>query len=245
MLVRDPELPLQAATNPVCSRKRRELLLFAAALAAGAACQGTPDAQQFQIDIRVESDPGKPLGGAKIIQGNHEHGQTAADGHVRLALSGTPGEVVPLHVACPSGYASPDEPLSVMLRGLVGQTALPRYRATCSALSRSLVIAVRAKNGTDLPLIHQGREIARTDADGAAHALLTVAPAEHVTLALDTSATNKGLLRPRSPEFTLVMPGRDDVAVFDQTFTLEQPIVKRRGGRAAPLGPTPILPGSR
>lgn len=233
MPTRNPQLPLRAALS---------CLLLSAALAA---CEQTPAAAQFQIDIQVESDPGKPLAGAKILQDDREHGQTGADGHVRLALSGPPGEVVTLHVTCPSGYAAPEETLSVMLRSLVGQASTPRYHASCLPLSRSLVVAIRTKNGADLPVMHQGREIARTDGEGTAHALLTVTPAEHVSLALDTSAANKALLRPRNPEFTMVMPGRDHVAVFDQSFTIEQPVVKKRRVHAEPLGPTQILPGQR
>jgi hypothetical protein len=220
---------------------------FVAALAASwLGCHSQPAAQQFAVDIQVESDPGKPLAAAKIVRGEREYGQTGADGHLRLELSGPPGEVLTLNVVCPSGYASPDEALSVALRTLVGDSALPRYRALCPPHSRSLVVAVRAKNGPDLPVLHQGREIARTDADGTAHVLLTAEPTEHVTLALDTSAPNKKALLPRSPEFTLVMPGRDEVAVFNPAFTLPAPAVKKvRAQAPQPLGPTPILPGSR
>ena len=103
---------------------------------------------------------------------------------------------------------------------------------------RSLVVAVRAKNGPNLPVKYLGRELARTDAEGVAHALLKVAPSEQVTLVLDTSDPAHERLRPKNPEYTLVMRARDEVAVFDQTFTL-QPLPR---AKAKALQPTPIGP---
>lgn len=198
--------------------------------------------QRFDVDVRVESDPSKPLESVGILQGSAELGRTAADGSVRVALRGRNGDVVSLRVACPEGYASPDKPLSITLRPLVGSSVVPQYRAQCEPLLRTLVVAVRAKNGGNLPVKHLGREIARTDADGTAHALLKVPASEQVTLMLDTATPERERLRPKSPEFTLVMPARDQLAVFDQSFTEAAPPVSKRKPKAtAPvLGPIKI-----
>lgn len=206
---------------------------------AGCATASGSGAQRFEVDVRVESDPAKPLAAVGIMQGSAELGRTAADGSVRVALRGSNGDVVSLRVACPEGYASPDKPLSITLRTLVGSSVVPQYRAQCEPLVRTLVVAVRAKGRANVPIKHLGREIARTDADGTAHALLKVPPSEQVTLVLDTAAPERERLRPKSPEFTLVMPPRDQVAVFDQTFTeLPPPAAKRK--RAAPRANGPV-----
>lgn len=208
-----------------------------------ASCSSASDSttQPFAINVRVESDPAKPLAGARIVHGSNVLGRTAADGSVRVALRGKSGEVVALRVACPDGFASPEQTLAITLRPLVGPAVVPQYRARCEPLLRTLVVAVRAKGGSDLPIKHMGREIARTDAQGAAHALLQVPPSEQVTLVLDTSAQDRERLRPKSPEFTLTMPASDQLAVFDQTFSEAlPPIVKHRQHRAAPLGPVKI-----
>jgi hypothetical protein len=210
-------------------------------LGCGAGSSSGESGPRFQIDVRVESDPGKPLAAVKVLQGETALGSTADNGTVRITLGGHNGDVLTLRVACPADYASPDKPLSVTLRPLVG-ASVPLYRAQCQPLLRSLVVAVRAKGGAGLPVKHLGREVARTDAEGTAHVLLQVPPAEQITLVLDTSEPSHERLRPQSPEFTLVMPARDEVAVFDQTFSeLAPPRPKARPrGPAQPVGPIKI-----
>jgi hypothetical protein len=89
-----------------------------------------------------------------------------------------------------------------------------------------------------LPVTYRGREIARTDASGAAHVLLKSAPKEPVTLVLDTSGETQ--LRPKNPELNLEMPFEDKLVVFDQSFTRDAPLVKRAAKPRGSLGPTPI-----
>ena len=235
-------LLLRAAAPSSLRLGNPRLLMLVAWFAAGCATAGSGSgAQRFDVDVRVESDPSKPLPAAGIVQGSAELGRTAADGSVRVSLRGRNGDVVSLRVACPEGYASPDKPLSVTLRPLVGTSVVPEYRARCEPLLRTLVVAVRAKGGAGLPVKHLGREIARTDADGAAHALLQVPPSEQITLVLDTAAPERERLRPKSPEFTLMMPARDQVAVFDQTFTeIAPPVIKRKPQAPKVVGPVKI-----
>jgi hypothetical protein len=220
--------------------------LMGFATGCGAVSSATPSVQRYEIDVRVESDPSKPLAAVGIRQGSNELGRTDAAGSARVALAGKNGDVVTLNVACPEGYASPEEPMSITLRLLLDKSVVPQYRAQCQPLMRSLVVAVRAKGGANLAVKHLGREIARTDAEGVAHALLKVSPAEQVTLVLDTSGPEHERLRPKSPEFSLMMPARDDVAVFDQTFSeLVPPAVKKKREAPAVLGPVKIEAPSR
>ena len=209
------------------------------------ACDGASQSHRaelkFQVEVSVESDPGEALAGAVIARAGRELGRTAQQGTIRLALGGQSGDTIALEVRCPDGYASPDKPLQVSLRPLVGDV-VPRYRAHCQALVRSLVVAIRAKGGSDVPVKYHGREIARTDAEGSAHALLRVPPREPITFVLDTGAPAHAQLRPKSPEFTVNMPARDEVAVFDQTFTTEAPPRPKSTGRVrqASTGPVKI-----
>lgn len=238
----------EAAPTPQPAVDNRRLSLWVALLltGCGTVASGAAGTQRYEVDVRVESDPAKPLAAVGILQGGKELGRTAQDGSARVILGGRNGDVVSLQVACPDGYAPVDKPLTVTLRPLVGASVVPQYRARCEPLSRSLVIAVRAKGGPNLPLTHLGREIARTDAEGAAHALLKVSPAEQVTLVLDTSCEGCDRLRPKSPELTLLMPARDEVAVFDQAFSEEvPPVAKRRSHARRAFGPIKIEAPSR
>jgi hypothetical protein len=184
-----------------------------------AASSGNTELHRFELAVRVESDPGKAIAAARLYQGGTIAAHTAADGIARVVLTGHNGDNVMLRVACPEGYVSPSKPLSISLRPLVSHGLTPTYHASCQPLLRTLVVAVRVKGaaGTNLPLKHLGLEIARTDAEGTAHALLEVPPTESVTLVLDTTDAQR--LRPKSPEFRVIMPAHDRIAVFDQAFT--------------------------
>jgi hypothetical protein len=215
------------------------LCSYLAAAGCAETASGAAAMRQFRIEVGVESDPGEAVAGASIARDGRELGRTGASGSVQLSLDGRAGDVVALQVTCPADYASPDKAVSVTLRTLVGGL-VPKYRAQCQPVVRSLVVAVRAKGGANLPVRYHGREIARTDAEGAAHTLLKVAPAEQVTLVLDTSDPTRARLRPNNPEFTVIMPPRDEVAVFDQTFTEPPPPPAKRAAPPRPLGPQKI-----
>jgi hypothetical protein len=201
---------------------------FAGVLAACTPAQGP----RYDILVRVESDPGRPLAGTKLMRGGALAGTSDARGMIPLQLAGAAGETVELEAACPSGHRSPDKALRVVLRPLVDRDRKPEYHVACPPLLRSLVVSVRAQNGPGLPVKYLGREIARTDASGAAHALLKVMPEETVTVTLDTSAPEHAALMPQNPELKLTMPARDDVVLFDQTFT--RPEAARKAKRERP-----------
>jgi hypothetical protein len=194
-------------------------------------------APHFELTVRVESDPGQPLAGAAIVRDGRTLAQTDAQGLAQLQLAGAPGERVPLQVSCPHGYRSPDKPLSIALKPLVEHGRRPQYRAVCLPLLRSVVVAVRAQNGPNLPVKYLGKEIARTDPAGACHALLKVAPGETVTLTLDTSSAEHARLMPQSPELRLTVPERDELIVFEQTFKREpeKRAPRKKQERAGPI----------
>lgn len=191
----------------------------------------------FDVLVRVEADPGRPLAGANLVREGRSLAQTDARGMAQLHLAGAPGDLVQVQVDCPSGHRSPDKLLAITLKPLLERGRKPEYRVACPPLLRSVVVAVRAQNGANLPVKYLGKEIARTDGAGACHALLKVAPGETVTLTLDTSAAEHAQLMPQNPELKLTVPERDEVVVFDQTFS--RPLDKPRR-RPKQRGPTRI-----
>lgn len=182
----------------------------------------TPPAQRLGALVRVESDPGIPLEGAQVMFDGHELGRSDARGLLTLELSGPPGEQVALEVRCPAGHRAPKPTLMVTLRTNSDPTRRPEYRAECRPELRTLVVAVRAQNAPFVPVLHLGKEVARTDAQGAAHARLRLHPDESIELQLDTSAGDHRQLRPKSPGFSFTMPDRDEVVLFDQSFAVEK-----------------------
>jgi hypothetical protein len=207
------------------------------------ACEGKVR-PTYHIVVRVESDPGTPLSGAELSREGRRLATTDDHGMLTATLKGNPGDKIPLTVACPAGYRTPLEPLSVLLRAAAERGKHPEFRVRGPPLTRNLVVAVRATNGPDLPLRYLGQEIARTDATGAAHALLRAAPGDALALTLDTSAPEHAQLMPQHPELKINVPERDELVVFDQTFTRPKPKIKRHKRLtpppAEPVGPVRI-----
>jgi hypothetical protein len=154
-------------------------------------------------------------------------------------LVGLEGETANLRVVCPEDHAPSAAPIRVVLRSLASTSAVPRYKALCPPLLHNLVVAVRAQQGANLPLRYRGREVARTDAAGAAHVLLKVPAKDAVSLVLDTSTDAQ--LRPKSPELSLDMPAEDKLVLFDKTFHREVRETRRTAKPPrANMGPRPI-----
>lgn len=199
---------------PICFVLRSWPLLALALSLTG--CDAPPLVHDYEVTLVVSGDPGTPLADVEVSQGSERIGRSGPDGTVHLLLRGREGRAVALRVQCPEGYRSPSEPISIVLRRLGESGVHPEWRVRCEPLLRSLVIAVRAEGGANLPVSILGREVARTDALGAAHVLVRSAPEEAVELTLDTSASPG--LRPHSPSARFEVPGHDDVAVFSQAF---------------------------
>lgn len=197
-----------------------------------------PPPPQFVI-VRVSGDPGVPLAGVSLQFAGREVARTDATGRGELKLEGQDGEQFDISVVCPEGHTSPTRPVAVTLRRLADPTARPEYVASCPPSTRTMVIAVRADGGADLPVLHLGKEVARTDGAGAAHVLLKLAAEQAFELTLSTAVAGGEDLRPQNPTASFVVKGRDEVLTFDQKFErAARPI--RYGGRPRPKGPVRI-----
>jgi hypothetical protein len=185
--------------------------------------------------VRVYGDPGEPLAGARLMHGSTLLGVSGSDGVVGVKATGKEGERILLQLLCPEGHRSPSEPLSLTLRRPAERTRRPEYNANCSPLTRRLVVAVRADKGPNLPVRYLGREVARTDASGAAHVVLDSAPLQDLELLLDTSEQPR--LRPQNPTARFRVGDRDELVLLSQEFQSSTP---RRNRVARPSGPVRI-----
>ncbi|HEY1692536.1 MAG TPA: hypothetical protein VGG39_10265 [Polyangiaceae bacterium] len=211
---------------------------FAALLASlGAACS-TPPPPPLVVKVLVESDPGVPVTGATVQSGGRVVGTTGPTGATELTLRGEEGQSFDLTVQCPDGYKSPFTPVTVALRRLADPSKVPVYEVSCPPTTRTVVVAIAADRGPNLPVLYLGREVARTDASGAADVLLRVTPGEQVSLTIATTEKGAEALRPQSPVATFNVKDQDDVFVFATRFSVEA----KRAPRvfAAPKGPTRI-----
>jgi hypothetical protein len=187
--------------------------LLAALVACGAA---EPRETPYEFVVRAESDPGEPLAGAVLTHAGQVLGKSNAQGALTLSAQGVEGESLSLDVRCPENFRSPNKPLVVALRKLSEPKKRPEYRVSCPPLTRTLLVAVRADNGPNLPVRRLGRELARTDGSGAALVALDVAPEEAVDLTLDTSESP--WLKPKDPSQHFRISARDELFTFNQSF---------------------------
>lgn len=215
------------------------MLLSSVALSLALCSAGCDEdlSRDYGFVVRVSAEPGRALAGARASLKGRELGVSNADGSVNARVRGHEGDVLTIEIACPAGHRPPAPvlvPLRRMGRDAEGHEVEPEFAAACAPLTRSIVIAVRAEHGTNLPLYYLGRELARTDASGAAHALLDVASEDVLELTLDT--TEQPQLRPRSPVLR-VQPGPgDEIAALTQNFTVEpQARVKKAPVQRGPI----------
>lgn len=185
----------------------------------------------LEVVVRINGDPGQPLKGAALLFNGQKVSQSGDDGVARLKLTGKDGESFDVTVTCPEGFQSPAKPIQVVLKRLADDKK-PEYDVACPPTSRTVVVAVRAEGGANLPVMYLGREVARTDGAGAAHVLLKLKPDEPFDLVLATQENTS--LRPQNPFASFVVKDHDEVFVFDQRFELEKKKVVR-GGRRGPV----------
>jgi len=201
--------------------------IFLAAAAACAALSASgckdldpPPTPPFQIFIRVDSDPGHPVAGATVSRNNKTLATTNPDGRAMLTLNGAEGETTDVVVKCPDAFTSPTKPTSIRLTRFADKTKVPEYTVSCPPMLRRVVVAVKADNGANLPVVYLNRVITRTDVSGAAHFALEVAPGAQFQVALDTQESPR--LKPPSPSKPFTVGQHDDILVWEQKFELEK-----------------------
>lgn len=196
--------------------------IVAAALLLAGACGDPPPPAPFEVYVRVEGDPGKPIEGATITRGGKQLAVTNVEGRAMLKLAGAEGEIADVTVTCPAGFSSPKSPTNVRLTRLADKTKVPEYPVACPPNVRRVVVAVRAENGPNLPVLYLGKAITKTDESGAAHFALEVAPGAQFQVVLDTAERKD--IKPQQPAKIFVVSQQDEILLFDQKFEVERKV---------------------
>jgi hypothetical protein len=194
--------------------------IAAAVTASGCKDLDPPPPPPFQIFVRIDSDPGHPVAGATVSRNNKTLVTTGPDGRGMLTLVGAEGETTDVTIKCPDAFMSPTKPTSIRLTRFADKSKVPEYTVSCPPMLRHVVVAVKAENGPNLPVMYLNRMITRTDLSGAAHFALEVAPNTQFQVTLDTAENSK--LKPVSPTKPFTVPQHDDILVFDQKFDVEK-----------------------
>ena len=188
-------------------------------------CKGAPSLEPprpppVKVKVAAFGDPGQPIALAKISNGDKLLATTGPGGQAELTLDGADGEVVNALVQCPDGFKSPDAPLAIRLSRSNGRP--PTFNVSCPPTQRHVVVAVKAENGANLPVVYLGKIITHTDDSGAAHFAIAAAPGEQFQVTLDTSGKEGEKLSPLSPTKPFTVGNADEIFVFDQKFAREK-----------------------
>src|SRR5262249_25028096 len=149
-----------------------------------------------------------PLAAASIAVDSKPLGTTNADKHATIRLHSKKNEVVPVSVKYPANHKSPALPIAVPLRRLNDPSKIPLYQTSCPPKLRTIIVAVRATQGPDLPVMYLGKEVARTDTSDATHVQLRLHPKKQFKLILSTEDQDEHLLRPQNPTAVFVAKDR-------------------------------------
>lgn len=180
-----------------------------------------PPPPPFKVAITVEGDPGQPVPGAVVVRGTKTVATTGADGRAELSIHGADGETVDAAIKCPDGFTSPAKPVTMRL-ARVTDGRVPTFSVSCPPMTRRVVVAVKAENGPNLPILYLGKVVAHTDLSGAAHFALQAPPGNQFQVTLDTTAKENARLKPPSPSKPFTVGDKDDILVFEQKFDVEK-----------------------
>jgi hypothetical protein len=198
-----------------------------------------PKEEPFLVQVDVVSDPGRAVPGALIMNGKEIVSRTDDAGAASVRVNGKEGDRIDVTIKCPADYESPNKPLSIPLRRLASGSRVPHFEVRCAPSVRTFVVGVRAANGPGLPVMVLGREVARTDASGAALFVVVAKPSDQVDVMLNTTGDPAAeLLEPRSPVLTFMAKDSDDFVVLDQKFAARKPTP--RAGPPLPPRPSPL-----
>lgn len=218
------------------------------AIGALAGCGEEAPPPRFPVTFSASSDPGVPLGEVQLTANGAPIGTTGADGSLHVDLTGPVGSPVQIGATCPEGHRPPTSLPLITLRHVVSLDPSTAARGlqvsiACPPMERHGVVVVRAGGNqaqADVPVLIDGREVARTDSSGVAHVALDMQPGQTFQVLLATA--DHPLLRPQSPRQSFTFPDSDELFVFDQQFAVEEPprarVRRRRRVRTQTAQPT-------
>lgn len=192
-----------------------------------------PPAPPVGVTLRVTTTQGRPVNGAEVRLRGSVTARSDEAGSARVVIGGKDGESFELHIQCPAPLRSPVRPLVVRRLDIKGGAV--EHSVKCEETQRTLIVAVRADNGPDLPIVYLGNEIGRTDRSGAAHLKIDANIHERVELTLSTAQKKMKGVHPQNPVAVFEPADHDEIREFAVDFKSDP---KKQGPKpAAPKGP--------
>jgi hypothetical protein len=191
------------------------------------ACEPTPEEPaRYSVAISAARDDGAPLAGVAVQIAGRDRGFTDSGGRLEVEVAARPGARAQVVAHCPAGFREARYPAAVTLRRfrkLEEQSTsdgIP-IAITCLPSERTAVLVVRTDGRPNLPVVVNGRELARTDRSGAAHLHFKLPLYGGLRVALDTAGRPE--LMPQSPQLSFQIGDADEILIFDQPFSIKEP----------------------
>lgn len=203
----------------------RPLALVLALIAWGCAQPPAPVLTRA-VELRALSPAGEPVAHLRAWLDGALIGETLSDGVLRATLRGAPRQRLLLSWACPATHEPPADQRELVLEDPAQAPGL-KLEARCAPLEVQAALVVRASGAPreGLPVLVRDEVVARTDADGIAHVVLSARRGSALTVALDTSAHPK--LVPASPVETFQLGDEDTILLLDRALSSPTPKTKR------------------
>lgn len=188
---------------------------------ATSSCTNNTTPEHVNLMVNVIDEDGQPVNGALVRIDGNTTGKTEKQGQFLSKLEGPEGRSVRVETECPKEFeaSKPDQSnlLVRFFRTLDGSSLAP-IKATfkCVDSKKQMVLLIRADGQSGLPVKALGHEIAKTDADGVAQALLEASIGDEIEIVIDT--TVKPNIRPSMPSRRITVPAASQIFVFNQKF---------------------------
>ncbi|QQR90956.1 MAG: hypothetical protein IPJ88_04285 [Myxococcales bacterium] len=205
------------------------ILLFTFLVISTNSCKKSQDIQSFPIEVFVETPDQVKLESVSLLVNDKLIGTTNARGQIAFELHGKVGDTNTLAIVCPKGFRSENDTARFRLRefspiGDKQEIRSLRHSFVCAPEKVKVAVLVSASGKENLPILIEGRTIARTNKNGVAHLVVESKPDERLTLLIDTQSDS--LLQPQNPTKTLEVSATDAIYTFEQSF--ERKVRKRR-----------------
>lgn len=217
--------------------RRALLTLLVLLVVATVGCKPPEKPPALVVSIRVLDESKAPIDGAEIALESKVLARTDAEGRATLNIDGKDdGTTFPVEVRCPAKvFRSPTTPIAIRRLRSVGEG--PEYIARCERLRHQLTIAIKIDGGMgNMPVVHLGKEVARTDQHGKATVLVEGEVRERIELVIDTSDPKYAKLHPQNPSGAFEIGGHDETKPFEVKFTRDKPpppkIIKKQAPKA-------------
>ncbi len=218
------------------------VLLLAGLLTAGCGEQekkAAPKLQQFEINVSVADENDNPVPKAPVLLDGKTVGFTDADGLFEATIQERAGAEIEVAIGKMDDYLVPDDAavsgalrLSKSLEGKKKPVPVTLQTTVRSARKDYLVwIDVDCGKYLDsakcqnLPVMHNDKEVARTDDHGQAHFSFQAVPGNKATVKIDTPSYKPGtdeeefVMEPADPSYDVELGLSSEVLRISEEFT--------------------------